>query len=376
MLLYSHTRLKTFEQCPLQYKLKYLDSIPEPVENIEVFLGKRVHEVLEQLYRTLEPEKPPRLKELLATYRAAWEEQWNSNVRIVRRDAARLYFSYGEKCIQHFYNTFVPFNQSATLHLEHRLEFPLDETGTRGIQGYADRISVRTDGVYEIHDYKTGRRALTQKDADSDRQLSLYEIGFRGFQPAAKKIELVWHCLGVGVTLRSHRTPGQRARIRQSAQELIDHIERQSQFPANKTRLCDWCAYRSICPAWTTHGTSRPWYWSSRSSSHESAAIKAPPHTDSHAIKTTQSTSRPWYWSWGSSAHESAAIEAPHYADSHPIRTTHGTSRPWYWSSGSSDRKSEGIEATHHTASHPIWYWLGRLSRKLYVWLTSTNRPR
>jgi RecB family exonuclease len=160
VLLYSHTRLKTFELCPLQYKLKYLDSIPEPVENIEVFLGKRVHEVLEQLYRTLDPEKPPRLKELFAIYRAGWDERWNSNVRIVRGDAMRIYFSYGEKCIQHFYNTFVPFNQSATLHLEHRLEFPLDDAGTRGIQGYADRISVRTDGVYEIHDYKTGRRAF------------------------------------------------------------------------------------------------------------------------------------------------------------------------------------------------------------------------
>jgi putative RecB family exonuclease len=306
MLVFSHTQLKAFEQCPLQYKLKYLDSISEPVENIEVFLGKRVHEVLEQLYRTLEPEKPPRLKELLATYRTAWDERWNSNVRIVRGDAVRLYFSYGEKCIQHFYNTFVPFNQSATLYLEHRLEFPLDEAGTCGIQGYADRISVRSDGVYEIHDYKTGRRSLTQRDADSDRQLSLYEIGFRVFQPTAKKIELVWHCLGVGVTLRSHRTPGQRARIRKSAQELIDHIERQTQFPANKTRLCDWCAYRAICPAWTSQGMFRP---------------------------------------------------------------------P-YWSSGFLTRKHQRRESQQHSFHHPIWNWLGRLSKKLSIWLTSTKRPR
>jgi putative RecB family exonuclease len=250
MLLYSHTRLKSFEQCPLQYKLKYIDSIPEPVENIEVFVGKRVHEVLEQLFRTLTPNAPPSLKDLRASYRTAWDQKWNQNVRIVRGDSPQLYFSYGTKCIDHFYNTHVPFNQSATLYLEHKLEFCLDDSGAYGIQGYADRISKRSDGVYEIHDFKTGRRALTQRDADSDRQLGLYEIGFRVSEPAAKKVDLVWHCLGAGVTVRSHRTPSRRTRIRQDTLQLIKHIESQTQFPANKTRLCDWCSYRTVCPAW------------------------------------------------------------------------------------------------------------------------------
>src|ERR1700730_2216476 len=152
MLLYSHTRLKTFEQCALQYKLKYFDLIPEPVENIEVFVGRRVHEVLEQFFHTLSPEHPPSLRKMLASYRSAWEQHWNPDVRIVRRDSPRFYLNYGAKCIEHFYNTHVPFNQRNTLYLEHKLEFPLDDAGTRGIQGYADRISIRSDGVHEIHD--------------------------------------------------------------------------------------------------------------------------------------------------------------------------------------------------------------------------------
>lgn len=250
MALYSHSRVKTFEQCPLQYKFKYIDEIPEPVENVETFLGKRVHEILEQLYRGVSSEAPPALKDLLAAYRAAWDAHWRAEIRIVRHDSAESYFSYGAQCIENLYKVREPFNQDTTLYLEQYLEFPLGDAGTHTMRGYADRISIRRDGVYEIHDYKTSRRALTQRDADADRQLSLYEIGLRNLHPEAKEIELVWHFLGPRVTVRSRRTPEKLSQIQRDTQSLITSIESATDFPAKKTALCDWCTYRAMCPAW------------------------------------------------------------------------------------------------------------------------------
>lgn len=251
MTLYSHSRVKTFEQCPLQYKFKYIDLIPEPLENIETFLGKRVHEVLEQLYRGLAPDAPPALQDLLAAYRAAWDAHWRAEIRIVRRDPAESYFSYGAQCIENLYKVRAPFNQDTTLYLEQYLEFPLGDAGTHTMRGYADRISIRRDGVYEIHDYKTSRRALTQRDADADRQLSIYEIGLRNLHPEAKEIELVWHFLGPRVTVRSRRTPERLHRIQRDTQALITYIEGANDFPAKKSALCDWCTYRAMCPEWS-----------------------------------------------------------------------------------------------------------------------------
>jgi putative RecB family exonuclease len=252
MTLYSHSRVKTFETCPLQYKFKYVDAIPEPLENIETFVGKRVHEVLEQLYRGLSPDvAAPALMDLLAAYRAAWEAHWRAEIRIVRGDAAHFYQSYGARCIENLYNARAPFNQDTTLYLEQYLEFPLGDAGTHTMRGYADRISIRRDGVYEIHDYKTSRRALTQRDADVDRQLSLYEIGLRTLHPEAKEIQLVWHFLNPRVTVRSRRTPERLTQIQRDTQTLINRVESETTYPAKKSALCDWCTYKAMCPAWS-----------------------------------------------------------------------------------------------------------------------------
>lgn len=62
MTVYSHTQLKTFEQCPLKYRFKHLDGIETVVESIETFLGKRVHEALKCLYEKHD-EDPERLED-------------------------------------------------------------------------------------------------------------------------------------------------------------------------------------------------------------------------------------------------------------------------------------------------------------------------
>jgi len=50
MTVYSHSRLSCFEQCPQKYKLQYIDRMETEVEeNIEAFLGSRVHDTLEKL---------------------------------------------------------------------------------------------------------------------------------------------------------------------------------------------------------------------------------------------------------------------------------------------------------------------------------------
>lgn len=66
MTVYSHSRLSTFEQCPQKFKLKYIDKVEtEAEESVEAFLGVRVHETLEKLYRDLQYQKENTLDDLL-----------------------------------------------------------------------------------------------------------------------------------------------------------------------------------------------------------------------------------------------------------------------------------------------------------------------
>jgi len=52
--VYSHSKLSCYEQCPQKYKLQYIDKVETEIEeSVEAFMGVRVHETLEKLYRDL-----------------------------------------------------------------------------------------------------------------------------------------------------------------------------------------------------------------------------------------------------------------------------------------------------------------------------------
>ena len=67
MTLFSHSRLSTFEQCPLKYKLHYLDKMSpdEELEGIEAFLGSRFHETMQWLYLNKKMAKTLTLEKVL-----------------------------------------------------------------------------------------------------------------------------------------------------------------------------------------------------------------------------------------------------------------------------------------------------------------------
>ena len=66
--MFSNSRIETFEQCPRKYKFRYVDSIKTDTEGIEAFVGKRVHETLEKLYRDLKLTKLNTVDELFSLH--------------------------------------------------------------------------------------------------------------------------------------------------------------------------------------------------------------------------------------------------------------------------------------------------------------------
>lgn len=258
MLVYSHSKLETFENCALRYRFKYIDRIEKPDEQgVEAFLGKRVHEALQKLYEDLRRGQAQSLDEILKSYREEWQRQWTHGIKIVRRGTTeRDYELYGETCLTNYYQRYAPFANSETLATEQHFQFSLDGNGLYAMQGYIDRVARRADGTYEIHDYKTSRRLPAQHTADCDRQLALYQIALQAERPEARSVELFWHYLGHDKTLRSTRQPKQLAQLCETTTKLIEHIERERQFEPHKSPLCDWCEYKPECPVWSrpNHG--------------------------------------------------------------------------------------------------------------------------
>lgn len=252
MPVYSHTQLSVFEECPQRYKFEYIDRIRKREEQgIEAFVGSRVHETLQKLYEDLAYGKSASMGELLEHYQEGWRQNWGPRIRIAREGISEEnYRDYGARCIENYYRRYEPFNHSQTLKTEFHLVFPLDSAGRYRIQGYVDRLARRSDGVYEIHDYKTGASLPTQAHVDADRQLALYQIGLMSCWNDVNQVELIWHYVGLDSMLSSRRSPEQLQELTRKTMALIDRIEQCRDFPPVKSALCRWCEYRSDCPIW------------------------------------------------------------------------------------------------------------------------------
>jgi putative RecB family exonuclease len=249
MPTYSHSQLSTYETCPHQYKLAYIDKIEVETEGIEAFMGSRVHEALEKLYRDLKVTKLNTLEELLNFYHQSWEKNWNDMIQIIRRDySAEDYRRLGEKCITDYYKRYHPFDHGKTLGLEEYIYFPLEEEKNYWIRGFIDRLTLVDSSVLEIHDYKTSNRLPTQEDVNSDRQLAFYQMGVAEKWKGIQEVRLIWHYLTFDTEIHSSRTPDQLHTLCEVTLELIRRIETDREFLPKEGPLCDWCDYQGFCP--------------------------------------------------------------------------------------------------------------------------------
>lgn len=251
MPLYSHSKLATYEACPLQYKLRYVEKTEvEAGESVEAFLGKRVHEALEKLYQDLKYSRLLSLDELLSFYGSQWDRNWNDSVAITKKELTpQNYKDTGARCISGYYKRYAPFDSGQVMGMELMIGFNLKDDGSCRVQGFIDRLDRTKDGAYEIHDYKTSGSLPLQSGLDTDRQLALYEVGIREKFPDAREVKLVWHYLLFDAEFTSLRTHEQLEDLKQEIIVLIAAIEGDREFKHRESGLCNWCDYQMYCPA-------------------------------------------------------------------------------------------------------------------------------
>ena len=255
MPTYSHSKIGSFETCPLQYKFAYIDRMKvEAEDTIETFLGSRVHEALEKLYRDKQFERLLALEDLLTYYNKIWNEKWKDSTIIVKQEyTADNYRKMGERHLTDYYNRHQPFDQGRVIGLETQDFLSLDEEGKYKFHIRIDRLMDMGEGIYEVHDYKTGSNLPKQDELDEDRQLAMYSLWVRQNFKDFHKVRLVWHFLAFDKEMDSYRTKEQLDELKKEVLSQISKIEAAKEFPANVSWLCDWCLYRSICPMWS-HG--------------------------------------------------------------------------------------------------------------------------
>lgn len=248
--IYSHSKIQSYEQCPLKFKYRYIDKFrPDIEKTIEAHLGSAVHDTLEWIYNQVKAGKnSPKIEEVIIYYQNKWEESFSEDIEIIKEGmTAKDYFNKGIKFLVDYYNKYYPF-KDGTLECEKKIFLNLDNFGEYKIMGYIDRLVFNEETQeFEIHDYKTANNLPTKERVEADRQLALYSIAIKNLY-GNYKTKLIWHYLSYNKRIDSRRTDIELERLKEDTLKKIKEIESSQSFPPNPSILCHWCEYQKRCP--------------------------------------------------------------------------------------------------------------------------------
>ena len=252
-IVYSQSRLGSFDDCRLKYKYHYIDRLESDVDTIEAFRGSVTHKVLEELYKLVKAGTVKPLEWAVELYDDTWKKNYHADIKIVKKGVTLDgYYQKGKEAVISYYERYKPFDQAKVVDTERMIRFTLrNGKEEHAFLGILDRLDWNDKTqMFEIHDYKTTSSLMTQQDADTDWQLGLYHIALKEKWPDTKEVKLVWHSLLFNKEIVSSRTEVQLETLQKEVIAEIRKIEECTEFPPHKSALCDWCEYQAICPLW------------------------------------------------------------------------------------------------------------------------------
>jgi putative RecB family exonuclease len=249
----SPSRAGDFMSCPLLYRFRTVDRLPEPFSP-DAVRGTVVHKVLEDLFDLPASERTP--EQARAMLEPAWEQLVKQEPELVAMFPAEgegadvaAWLSSCRSVLDRYFTLEDPRRLEPAereLYVETLLESRLL------LRGFVDRIDVAPDGAIRVVDYKTGRSPGELFEAKALFQMKFYALVIwrtRGVVPAM--LQLVY--LGNGELLRY--VPDERdllatERKVEAIWRAIQLAEESGDWRPSPGRLCDWCAHQAICPAW------------------------------------------------------------------------------------------------------------------------------
>ena len=246
----SPSRAGDFQNCPLLYRFRTIDRLPEPADPVMV-RGTLVHAVLEDLFGDAAPARTlDRAVELLPS---EWETLRTEEPRLAglfTPEQAAEETAWLASCID-LLGTYFRMEDPRWVEpaaREERVSYELASGVTLG--GIVDRVDIAPDGRIRVVDYKSGRSPHPRYEDKAMFQMRFYAL-------------VIWRSRGVIPTLLQLMYLGDESFLTYAPDEeellaterklvaLWDAIERAIElrdFPPRRSGLCAWCAHQSLCP--------------------------------------------------------------------------------------------------------------------------------
>jgi putative RecB family exonuclease len=247
----SPSRASDFMSCPLLYRFRTIDKLPEE-PSADALRGTLVHKVLEDLF-DLPPSSrtPDRARDLLTP---TWDALLEAEPGL-----AELFTAEGPDLVEWLASCRTVLDRYFTLEDPRRLEPAERELYVEALldsklllRGFIDRLDVAADGAIRVVDYKSGRSPGEMFEAKALFQMKFYALVIwrtQGVVPAM--LQLVY--LGNGEMLRYVPDEADLLATERKVEAIWRAIVRAQEtgdWRPHRSRLCDWCSFRSLCPEW------------------------------------------------------------------------------------------------------------------------------
>jgi putative RecB family exonuclease len=236
-----------FKQCPLKYRFRAIDRIPEPPTRNAV-RGTVVHAVLEDLYGLPAADRrPARAATLVEPAWARMLAERPEIAELVADDGLTGFLGEVHKLVEKYYRLEDPtrFDPESC---ESRVEVELDDGVL--LRGFVDRIDVAPTGELRVVDYKTGRAPGIAQETKALFQLKFYALVVlrtRGILPT--QLRLIYLADEQILTYAPDEEELRRfERTLSALWQAILEAGRTGDFPPNTSWLCSYCSYKSLCP--------------------------------------------------------------------------------------------------------------------------------
>ena len=251
----SPSRASDFMTCPLLYRFRVIDRLPES-PSIDAVRGSVVHKVLEGLFDLPARERTHAQANDLVM--PAWEELLEAEPELasvfdatVDGDGPDL-AGWLAQCRDLLGRYFLLEDPQRLEPAEREVHVATQLESGLTIHGYIDRVDIAPTGEIRIVDYKTGRSPGEHFEAKALFQMKFYALVVwrtRGVIP--RMLQLIY--LGNGEVLRYAPEERDLVATERKVGALWAAIQRATEsgeWRPNKSVLCGWCDHQSICPAW------------------------------------------------------------------------------------------------------------------------------
>jgi putative RecB family exonuclease len=250
----SWSAISTFRTCPLKYKFRYVDGLPEESVSAALVFGTGIHSAVEQHYQAiLSGDEQPDIERLMFAYRSAWLPHDPDAIQFGSTETRASLHALASKMLTAFQRSPAAGVQGQVLGVEEEIRGMLVE-GVPDLYGRVDLLTEDSDTL-TITDIKTSRgRWSADQVEDSGEQLLLYSHLASEISPG-KKIATRF------LVLTKTKEPVVEEHVREigpaSVKRTLAGVERVWRaiesgvfYPSPSTMNCSSCGYKAVCRAW------------------------------------------------------------------------------------------------------------------------------